>query len=62
MKLGTDLVSIEYHPLPSDDPTRRKPNIDKAKSLLGWEPHVSFAQGLEKTIEYFQEVELNIGS
>ena len=37
-----------------DDPQRRKPNIDKARSLLGWQPSVSLRQGLEHTIDYFR--------
>ncbi len=47
-----DLVFSE---LPKDDPTRRRPDIGRAKELLGWEPEVSFEQGLGKTIEYFRE-------
>ena len=43
-----------YRPMPSDDPTRRKPVIEKARSILSWEPQVSFADGLKKTIEYFK--------
>ena len=46
---------IEMRPLPSDDPRRRKPDITLAKELLGWEPRVPLAEGLEKTIAYFRE-------
>lgn len=46
----------EYKPLPSDDPTKRRPDITKAKELLGWKPTVSFSDGLIKTIEYFRQV------
>jgi UDP-glucuronate decarboxylase len=42
-------------PLPADDPRQRQPNIDKARSLLGWEPKVALRQGLEKTVDYFRE-------
>jgi UDP-glucuronate decarboxylase len=42
-----------YSPLPTDDPKRRKPNIARANSLLGWEPHVGLEQGLERTIDWF---------
>jgi dTDP-glucose 4,6-dehydratase len=45
---------IEFKPLPQDDPKRRKPNIDLAKQLLGWEPKVSLDEGLKKTIAYFR--------
>ncbi|MDP1709655.1 MAG: SDR family NAD-dependent epimerase/dehydratase, partial [Candidatus Komeilibacteria bacterium] len=45
---------ITYHPLPQDDPHRRKPDISLAKEKLGWEPKVSLEEGLIKTIEYFK--------
>ncbi len=47
---------IEFRPLPSDDPTQRKPDISKARAILGWEPKVPLAEGLKKTIEYFEGV------
>lgn len=46
--------SIEYHPLPSDDPVRRRPDIGRARELLGWEPTVPLEEGLKRTIEYFR--------
>jgi nucleoside-diphosphate-sugar epimerase/spore maturation protein CgeB len=46
-------VAIEYHPLPTDDPRRRKPDISRARQLLGWEPRVSLAEGLERTCAWF---------
>jgi UDP-glucuronate decarboxylase len=42
-----------YKPLPSDDPRQRQPNIDKARSILDWEPTVHLEDGLRKTIAYF---------
>ena len=45
---------IEYHPLPQDDPKRRKPDITLASELLGWKPVVPLAIGLGKTIDYFR--------
>ena len=45
--------SITYKPLPGDDPTRRCPDIQKAKSLLHWQPIVPLSQGLSKTWEWF---------
>lgn len=45
---------IIYKPLPQDDPTVRRPDITKAKRLLGWEPKVSLEEGLSKTIDYFK--------
>lgn len=47
---------IVYKPLPLDDPTRRKPNIELAKKELKWKPSVKLADGLEKTIEYFKKI------
>ncbi len=44
---------IIYKPLPEDDPKVRQPNIDKAKSLLGWEPRMQLEDGLRLTIDYF---------
>ena len=46
-------INIKYLPLPQDDPKQRKPNIERARSLLGWEPKVPLAEGLKKTVEYF---------
>ena len=45
---------IVFKPLPKDDPKQRKPDITKAKKLLGWEPKVKLAAGLEQTISYFR--------
>ena len=45
---------IEYLPLPPDDPTRRQPDITRAKQTLGWEPTIELESGLAKTIEYFR--------
>ncbi len=42
-------------PLPEDDPRRRRPNIDRARDLLGWEPRVPLQQGLEATAAWFAE-------
>ena len=47
---------IVYKPLPGDDPKMRRPNIELAKSALGWEPTIPLRQGLEKTIVYFEEL------
>jgi UDP-glucuronate decarboxylase len=50
---GTD-GAIEHGPLPSDDPVRRKPDIGRARELLGWEPAVPLDEGLQKTVGYFR--------
>ena len=47
---------LDFHPLPSDDPIQRKPDITLARQLLGWQPHISLEQGLKKTIPYFEEL------
>jgi dTDP-glucose 4,6-dehydratase len=46
---------IVAKPLPQDDPTRRRPDITKARTLLGWEPKVSLRQGLQNSLKYFQD-------
>lgn len=51
-KTGSHII---YMPLPKDDPTRRKPDITKAKNMLQWEPQISLSEGLDKTIKYFSE-------
>ena len=47
---------IVYHPLPTDDPVRRCPDISLARSKLGWEPKVPLREGLVKTIAYFEKL------
>ena len=51
---GTE-STIEYKPLPEDDPKVRQPDISRAKKVLGWEPGVSFEEGIIRTIQYFRE-------
>ncbi|MEO8561352.1 MAG: GDP-mannose 4,6-dehydratase, partial [bacterium] len=46
---------IVYEPLPKDDPKVRKPDITRARAMLGWEPRVHVRDGLARTIEYFQQ-------
>ena len=50
---GSD-STIEYHPLPQDDPVRRQPDITRAKATLGWDPTIPLAEGLARTIDYFR--------
>lgn len=49
-------LTIEDRPLPPDDPKVRKPDIARAKEVLGWEPQVGFEEGIRETIEYFKGV------
>jgi dTDP-glucose 4,6-dehydratase len=51
---------IRFELLPQDDPPRRRPDITKARQLLGWEPVVSFDQGLSETIAYFRALPADI--
>ncbi|MGI8409166.1 MAG: NAD-dependent epimerase/dehydratase family protein, partial [Pyrinomonadaceae bacterium] len=53
--IGTD-IKVKYLPLPQDDPKQRKPNIERAKNLLGWSPKVPLAEGLGKTVAYFRQI------
>ncbi|MEM7140526.1 MAG: UDP-glucuronic acid decarboxylase family protein [Actinomycetota bacterium] len=47
---------VEYLPLPVDDPTQRRPDISRAKDLLGWEPEVQLREGIEETATYFETI------
>ena len=54
LKLTNSRSGIEYSPLPQDDPLRRKPVIDRARDILGWEPKVALEAGLARTIEWYR--------
>jgi UDP-glucuronate decarboxylase len=47
---------ITYHPLPPNDPVRRKPDLSLAEKMLKWKPTISLEEGLEKTVQYFKTV------
>ena len=49
-------LEIIFKPLPQDDPLKRQPDITKAKSQIGWEPHTSLDKGLDKTISWFKKL------
>ena len=53
-KMTKSNSEIIFKPLPKNDPTRRKPDITKARNLLAWKPETDFSTGLEKTIEWFR--------
>lgn len=46
--------TVSYHPLPVNDPKKRRPDISKAREVLGWEPSISRAEGIRRTYEYFK--------
>lgn len=50
---GSELTQL---PLPADDPKQRRPDISKARALLGWEPKVTLEEGLDRTVDYFRKL------
>lgn len=49
-------AGIVHRPLPPDDPTQRKPDITRARTVLNWEPKVPFAEGVKRTVAYFKDL------
>jgi UDP-glucuronate decarboxylase len=56
LELTGSSSSLEFRPLPADDPKQRRPDITKARDVLGWEPTVKLRDGLQRTIAYFEGV------
>lgn len=56
LRLVGGKAKLSFHPLPTDDPKQRKPDITFAKEQLGWEPRVSLEDGLKETINYFKKI------
>jgi dTDP-glucose 4,6-dehydratase len=54
LSLSGSKSSLEFKPLPQDDPKLRQPDITRARQLLGWEPKVDRHEGLKRTLKYFQ--------
>jgi dTDP-glucose 4,6-dehydratase len=54
VRLTASTSRLVYRPLPEDDPKVRKPDITRARTLLGWEPKVGLEEGLARTLEYFR--------
>ncbi len=54
-KLTGSTCPLEFQPVREDDPTRRKPDISKAKKVLDWEPQIPLEEGLRRTIAWFKE-------
>jgi UDP-glucuronate decarboxylase len=48
--------SVEWRPLPTDDPKQRRPDIQLASSVLDWRPEINLDDGLRRTIAYFEKV------
>jgi dTDP-glucose 4,6-dehydratase len=57
--VGSD-CEIVFQPLPQDDPTRRRPDITRAQTLLGWSPKVTLREGLALSLEYFKEAVIEL--
>jgi dTDP-glucose 4,6-dehydratase len=55
IRMSGSTSKIVYRPLPTDDPKVRRPDITRARAVLGWEPKVSLEEGLTTTIEYFRQ-------
>ena len=55
IRLTKTSSAIDFRPLPIDDPKVRQPDISRAKKILGWEPKVTFEEGIQTTIKFFQE-------
>jgi dTDP-glucose 4,6-dehydratase len=55
LKVTGSKSKITYQPLPQDDPKQRRPDITKARQLLGWEPKIQLEQGLRMSLDYFKK-------
>ena len=55
LKVTGSKSPIVNEPLPQDDPKQRRPDISKARRLLGWEPKIDLEQGLKLSMEYFKQ-------
>ena len=56
IRLAGSKSRIEYRALPVDDPKQRRPDITRARELLGWQPQVGLEDGLNQTLAYFRSV------
>ena len=56
LKLTKSKSKLVFRPLPGDDPTQRRPDLNRARKLFNWAPRFTLEQGLVPTIEYFQHI------
>jgi dTDP-glucose 4,6-dehydratase len=56
VRLSDSSSQVQFRPLPVDDPKQRRPDISRARKLLGWQPEVALEDGLSRTLEYFRRV------
>ena len=59
INLSGSRSELIFQPLPSDDPTRRRPDIELAEDRLGWQPEIMLQEGLTRTIEWFRSIDLS---
>jgi UDP-glucuronate decarboxylase len=59
LELTGSKAPLERRPLPADDPTKRRPDISRARAKLDWQPTVPLREGLVKTIEWFRKIDVN---
>ena len=59
VRLTNSKSALTFEPLPQDDPTQRRPDISKAKALLDWEPKIELEDGLNRTLTFFRQLDLN---
>jgi dTDP-glucose 4,6-dehydratase len=61
LKVTGSKSEIVHRPLPQDDPKKRRPDITRARELLGWEPKIQLEEGLRRSMDYFrQAIEENL--
>lgn len=54
MAIAGAAAPLMHRPLPQDDPRQRRPDISRARALLGWAPTIGLREGLERTVAYFR--------
>ena len=54
LKVTGSTSIVKFEPLPQDDPKQRRPDITKARALLGWEPKIDLNAGLQLSLDYFR--------